>query len=174
MLLAPALKKGELDLLFNLLCEEISPYLQETSSPEEKAEIFRLVLFDKLHFKVESLTDEKQLSLKEVIRTRKTTPMFMGVLYLLLAQNFNTPAFLALSKGKIIVCFSREYNFRGVYIEITKKCTFTTDTALYSPLQTLSNKQIIKYLLSNLVYLYTKQNADAKKQQVQALLSNYL
>lgn len=174
MLLAPALKKGELDLLFNLLCEEISPYMQETSSTEEKAEIFRLVLFDKLHFKVESLTDEKQLSLKEVIRTRKTTPMFMGVLYLLLAQNFNTPAFLALSKGKIIVCFSREYNFPSVYIEIAKNCTFTTDSSLYNPLQTLSNKQIIKYLLSNLVYLYTKQNAAAKKQQVQGLLLNYL
>ena len=174
MFLTPSLKKGELDLLFNLLCSEISPYLQETSSPEEKAEIFRLVLFDKLRFKIEPLTDEKQLSLKDVIRTRKTTPMFMGVLYLLLAQNFNAPAFLALSKGKIIVCFKGEYNFPSVYIEIAQNCTFMTDCAHYNPSQILSNKQIIKYLLSNLIYLYTKQNLTVKKQQIQQLLENYL
>ena len=174
MFLTPSLKKGELDLLFNLLCSEISPYLQDTSSPEEKAEIFRLVLFDKLRFKIEPLTDEKQLSLKDVIRTRKTTPMFMGVLYLLLAQNFNAPAFLSLSKGKIIVCFRGEYNFPSVCIEIAQNCTFTADTAIYNPSQILSNKQIIKYLLSNLIYLYTKQNLTVKKQQIQQLLENYL
>ena len=179
MLLSPGLKRGELDLLFNLLCEEIAPYLQENSSPEEKAEIFRLVLFDKLHFKIESLTDEKQLSLKDVIRTRKTTPMFMGVLYLLLAQNFNTPAFFALSKGKVIVCFKREYNFPSVYIEIAQNCTFTTMGETYGAVQgggdfqILNNKQIIRYLLSNLVYLYSKQNSDDKKQQIQTLLSNF-
>lgn len=179
MLLSAGLKKGELDLLFNLLCEEIAPYLQETSSTEEKAEIFRLVLLEKLNFKIEPLTNEKQLSLKDVIRTRKTTPMFMGVLYLLLAQNFNTPAFLALNKGKVIVCFSREYNFQSVYIEIAKNCTFTTMGETYGAksggdFQILNNKQIIRYLLSNLIYLYTKQNADDKKQFVQSLLENNL
>ena len=179
MLLASDLKKGELDLLFNLLCGEIAPYLQDNSSPEEKAEIFRLALFDKLHFKVESLTDEKQLSLKTVIRTRKTTPMFMGVLYLLLAQNFNTPAFLALSKGRVIVCFSREYNFPSVYIEVAKNCTFTTAGETYGAqsrgdFQILDNKQIIKYLLSNLVYLYTKQNCEDKKHFIQQLFDTCL
>ena len=180
MLLAPTLKKGELDLLFNLLCEEITPYLQDNSSPEEKAEIFRLVLFDKLKFKIESLTEDKQLSLKQAIRTRKATPMFMGVIYLLLAQNFHTPAFLALSKGKIIVCFNREYNFPSVYIEMAGNCSSTTAGETYGAkqgggdFQILSNKQIIKYLLSNLIYLYTKQKADDKKQQIQTFLENYL
>jgi len=176
MLLADTVKKGELDLLFNLLCEEISPYLQESSSPEEKAEIFRLVLFDKLHFEIEPLTDEKQLSLKNVIRVRKTTPMFMGVLYLLLAQNFDTPAFLALSKGKVIVCFSKEYNFPSAYIEIANNCTFTTAGETYGAVksrgdfQIFDNKQIIRYLLSNLIYLYTKQKSEDKKQFIQNLL----
>ena len=50
MLLDNTLKRGELDLVFNLLANEIAPYLQENSSTEEKAEIFRLVLFDKLKF----------------------------------------------------------------------------------------------------------------------------
>ena len=179
MLLADTVKKGELDLLFNLLCEEISPYLQESSSPEEKAEIFRLVLFDKLHFKIEPLTDEKQLSLKNVIRARKTTPMFMGVLYLLLAQNFDTPAFLALSKGRVIVCFSKEYNFPSVYIEIANNCTFTTAGETYGArsgavFQIFDNKQIIRYLLSNLIYLYTKQKSEDKKQFIQNLLDSCL
>jgi len=179
MLLSDDLKKGELDLLFNLLCEEISPYLQETSSPEEKAEIFRLVLFEKLSFKIEPLTSERQLSLKDVIRTRKTTPMFMGVLYLLLAQNFNTPSFLALNKGKVIVCFRREYNFPSVYIEIAKNCTLMTMGETYGAksggsFQILDNKQIIQYLLSNLIYLYTKQNSESKKQLIQEILANCL
>ncbi len=177
MLLDETLKKGELDSAFNLLCGEIAPYLQETSSTEEKAEIFRMVLFDKLQFKINGLSVEKQLSLKQVIRTRNTTPMFMGVLYLLLAQNFHTPAFLGLSKGQIIVCFSKEYNFPNVYIGLNNNGAFITDSELSArgvkqELQILNTKQIIRYLLSNLIYLYTKQNSTDKKQFIQTLLEN--
>lgn len=177
MLIDSTLKKGELDLVFNLLCDEISPYLQDVSSTEEKAEIFRLVLFDKLKFKISSLNSEIQLSLKQAIRTRNTTPMFMGVLYLLLAENFHTPAFLGLSKGQIVVCFSKEYNFQNVYIGVNNNGTFTTDSEIAArgikhELQVLNTKQIIRYLLSNLIYLYTKQNAEDKKQAVQKLLEN--
>ena len=177
MLLDDTLKKGELDSSFNLLCGEIAPYLQETSSTEEKAEIFRMVLFDKLKFKVIGINEEKQLSLKQVIRTRNTTPMFMGVLYLLLAQNFHTPAFLGLSKGQIIVCFSKEYNFPNVYIGLNNNGAFITDSELSArgvkqELQVLNTKQIIRYLLSNLIYLYTKQNNTDKKQFIQTLLEN--
>ena len=176
MLLDDTLKRGELDSSFNLLCGEIAKYLQDISSTEEKAEIFRLVLFDKLKFKVNSLNDEKQLSLKQVIRTRNTTPMFMGVLYLLLAQNFHTPAFLGLSKGQIIVCFSREYNFPNVYIGLNNSGAFTTDSVLSArgikhELQILNTKQIIRHLFSNLIYLYTKQNDTDKKQFIQTLIA---
>ena len=176
MLLDDTLKRGELDSSFNLLCGEIAKYLQDISSTEEKAEIFRLVLFDKLKFKVNSLNDEKQLSLKQVIRTRNTTPMFMGVLYLLLAQNFHTPAFLGLSKGQIIVCFSREYNFPNVYIGLNNSGAFTTDSELSArgikhELQILNTKQIIRHLFSNLIYLYTKQNDTDKKQFIQTLIA---
>ena len=179
LLLDETLKRGELDSSFNLLCGEIAKYLQEVSSTEEKAEIFRLVLFDKLKFKISALSDEKQLSLKQVIRTRNTTPMFMGVLYLLLAQNFRTPAFLGLSKGQIIVCFKKEYNFPNVYIGLNNNGAFITDSELSArgvkqELQILNTKQIIRYLLSNLIYLYTKQNADGKKQFIQTLLGNCL
>ena len=177
MLLEADLKRGELDLIFNLLSGEISPYLQENSSTEEKAEIFRLVLFDKLKFKIKSLTDEKQLSLKHTVSTRSTTPMFMGVLYLLLAQNFNTPAFLGLNKGKVIVCFEHEYNFPRVYIEMNDNGTFITESEYRldpkDSLESLTTKQIIRHLLSNLIYLYTKQNSDEKKQTVQKLLNSY-
>ena len=179
MLLDTTLKRGELDSVFNLLCGEISPYLQDISSTEEKAEIFRLVLFDKLKFKVSGLNDEKQLSLKQVIRTRNTTPMFMGVLYLLLVQNFQTPAFLGLSKGQIIVCFKQEYNFPNVYIGLNNNGAFITDSELSAcgikqELQILNTKQIIRHLLSNLIYLYTKQNAGSKKQFIQNILENCL
>ena len=177
MLLDSTLKKGELDLVFDLLCREISPYLQDISSTEEKAEIFRLVLFDKLKFKISGLNEEKQLSFKQVIRARNTTPMLMGVLYLLLAKNFHTPAFLGLSKGQIVVCFEKEYNFPNVYIGINNNGTFITDSELSArgikqELQVLTTKQIIRYLLSNLIYLYTKQDASVKKQFVQTLLEN--
>ena len=177
LLLDTTLKRGELDSVFNLLCGEISPYLQDDSSTEEKAEIFRLVLFDKLKFKISSLSEDTQLSLKQVIRRRSTTPMFMGVLYLLLAKNFHTPVFLGLSKGQIIVCFEKEYNFPNVYIGINNNGTFITDSELSArgikhELQILNTKQIIRYLLSNLIYLYTKQNADDKKQFIQTLLEN--
>lgn len=179
LLLDTTLKKGELDLAFNLLSGEICPYLQDISSTEEKAEIFRLVLFDKLKFKISGLNEEKQLSLKQAIRVRNTTPMLMGVIYLLLAQNFNTPAFLGLSKGQVIVCFEKEYNFPNVYIGINNNGAFITDSELSArgvkqELQILNTKQIIRYLLSNLIYLYTKQNADYKKQLVQTLLENCL
>ena len=177
MLLDDTLKSGELDSAFNLLCGEIAKYLQDISSTEEKAEIFRLVLFDKLKFKISGLNDEKQLSLKQVIRTKNTTPMFMGVLYLLLAQNFHTPAFLGLSKGQIIVCFSREYNFPNVYIGLNNNGAFITDSELSArgikhELQILNTKQIIRHLLSNLIYLYTKQNAADKKKFIQTILEN--
>ncbi len=177
MLLDSTLKRGELDSAFNLLCGEIAPYLQDTSSTEEKAEIFRLVLFDKLKFKINSLNDEKQLSLKQVIRTKNTTSMFMGALYLLLAENFHTPAFLGLSKGKAIVCFKKEYNFPNVYIGLNNNGAFITDSELSArgvkqELQILNTKQIIRYLLSNLIYLYTKQKDDDKKQFIQLLLEN--
>ena len=177
LILDETLKRGELDSAFNLLCGEIAKYLQENSSTEEKTEIFRLVLFDKLKFKVSGLNDEKQLSLKQVIRLRNTTPMFMGVLYLLLAQNFHTPAFLGSSKGQIIVCFKKEYNFPNVYIGLNNNGAFVTDSELSArgikyELQILNTKQIIRYLLSNLIYLYTKQNAESKKQFVQTLLEN--
>lgn len=177
MLLDMTLKKGELDSSFNLLCREIAAYLQENCSTEEKAEIFRLVLFDKLKFKVNGLKSEEQLSLKQVIRTRNTTPMFMGVLYLLLAKNFHTPAFLGLSKGQVIVCFSQEYNFPNVYIGLNNNGAFITDSELSArgikqELQILNTKQIIRYLLSNLIYLYTKQNSADKKKFIQTLLEN--
>lgn len=179
LLLDETLKRGELDSSFNLLCGEIAPYLQDISSTEEKAEIFRLVLFDKLKFQISGLSVEKQLSLKQVIRTRNTTPMFMGVLYLLLAKNFHTPACLGLSKGKIIVCFEKEYNFPNVYIGLNNSGAFITDSELSArgvkqEFQILSTKQIIKHLLSNLIYLYTKQNADDKKQFIQTILENCL
>lgn len=179
MLLDDTLKRGELDTAFNLLCGEVAPYLQETSSTEEKAEIFRLVLFDKLKFKVSGLKSEEQLSLKQVIRSKNTTPMFMGVLYLLLAKNFHTPAFLGLSKGQIIVCFEKEYNFPNVYIGLNNNGAFITDSELSArgikqELQILNTKQIIRYLLSNLIYLYTKQNAAEKKQFIQTILENCL
>ena len=179
LLLDTTLKRGELDLAFNLLSGEISPYLQDISSTEEKAEIFRLVLFDKLKFKISGLNEEKQLSLKQAIRARNTTPMFMGVLYLLLAKNFHTPAFLGLSKGQVIVCFEKEYNFPNVYIGLNNNGAFVTDSELSArgvkqELQILNTKQIIRYLLSNLIYLYTKQNLDDKKQLVQTLLENCL
>ena len=179
LLLDETLKRGELDTIFNLLSGEINPYLQDISSTEEKAEIFRLVLFDKLKFKVSGLSDENQLSLKQVIRKRNTTPMFMGVLYLLLAKNFHTPAFLGLSKGQIIVCFEKEYNFPNVYIGLNNNGAFITDSELSArgvkqELQILNTKQIIRYLLSNLIYLYTKQNAEDKKQFIQTILENCL
>ena len=179
LLLDTTLKRGELDLAFNLLSGEISPYLQDISSTEEKAEIFRLVLFDKLKFKISGLNEEKQLSLKQAIRARNTTPMFMGVLYLLLAKNFHTPACLGLSKGQVIVCFEKEYNFPNVYIGLNNNGAFVTDSELSArgvkqELQILNTKQIIRYLLSNLIYLYTKQNLDDKKQLVQTLLENCL
>ncbi len=177
LLIDRTLKGGELDTSFNLLCREIFQYLQEASSTEEKAEIFRLVLFDKLKFQVSSLRSEEQLSLKQVIRTRNTTPMFMGVLYLLLAKNFHTPAFLGLSKGQIIVCFEKEYNFQNVYIGLNNNGAFITDSELSArgvkqELQILNTKQIIRYLLSNLIYLYTKQDAADKKKFIQTLLEN--
>lgn len=173
------LKRGELDAVFNLLSREIENYLQEVSSTEEKAEIFRLVLFDKLEFKINGLKEEKQLSLKQVIRTKNTTPMFMGALYLLLAENFHTPAFLGLSKGKTIVCFKKEYNYPNVYIGLNNNGAFITDRELSArgvkqELQILNTKQIIRYLLSNLIYLYTKQKNDEKKQFIQTLLENCL
>ena len=179
LLLDDTLKRGELDTVFNLLCTEVAPYLQDISSTEEKAEIFRLVLFDKLKFKISGLNAEKQLSLKQVIRTRNTTPMFMGVLYLLLAKNFHTPAFLGLSKGKIIICFEKEYNFPSVYIGLNNNGAFITDSELSArgvkqELQILNTKQIIRYLLSNLIYLYTKQNATDKKQFIQKILENQI
>ncbi len=179
MLLDSSLQKGELDSSFNFLCLEIAQYLQDAPSTEEKAEIFRLVLFDKLKFKISGLNDEKQLSLKQVIKLKNTTPMFMGVLYLLLAKNFHTPAFLGLSKGQIIVCFEKEYNFPNVYIGLTNNGAFITDSELSArgikqELQVLNTKQIIRYLLSNLIYLYTKQNAEDKKQFVQTLIENCL
>lgn len=179
MLVDPSIKKGELDSVFNLLCGEIAPYLQETSSTEEKAEIFRLVLFDKIKFKITGLSSETQISLKQAVRTRSTTPMFMAVLYLLLAQNFNTPAFLGLNKGQPIVCFTKEYNFPNVYIEINNQGLPVTESELYAcgvnyDLQILNNKQIIRYLLSNLIYLHTKQSAEDKKQFIQTLLESCL
>ncbi len=179
LLLDTTLKRGELDSVFNLLCGEIAPYLQDDSSTEEKAEIFRLVLFDKLKFKISGVNDDTQLSLKQVIRKRSTTPMFMGVMYLLLAKNFHTPAFLGLSKGQVIVCFEKEYNFPNVYIGLNNNGAFITDSELSArgvkqELQVLNTKQTIRYLLSNLIYLYTKQNADDKKQFVQTLLENCL
>ncbi len=179
LLVDTTLKRGELDAVFNLLCREIENYLQEISSPEEKAEIFRMVLFNDLKFKVSALSEEKQLSLKQVIRTKNTTPMFMGVLYLLLAKNFNTPAFLGLSKGQVIVCFQKEYNFPNVYIGVNNDGASTTDSQLAAhgikhELQILNTKQIIRYLLSNLIYLYTKQKNDEKKQFIQTLLENCL
>ncbi|MBO4708116.1 MAG: hypothetical protein J5594_06160 [Elusimicrobiaceae bacterium] len=179
MLLDTTLNKGELDAAFSLLCREVAQYLQDTSSTEEKAEIFRLVLFDKLKFKVSSLSDERQLSLKQVIGLKNTTPMFMGVLYLLMAKNFHTPAFLGLSKGQIIVCFEKEYNFPNVYIGLNNNGVFITDSELSArgikqELQILNTKQIIRYLLSNLIYLYTKQNTADKKQFVQTLIENCL
>ena len=179
MLLDDTLKRGELDSVFNLLCGEISPYLQDASSTEEKAEIFRLVLFDKLKFKVTGLNNENQISLKQAIRIKNTTPMFMGILYLLLAKNFHTPAFLGLSRGQVIVCFSKEFNFPNVYIGLNNNGAFITESELSArgvkqELQVLSTKQIIRYLLSNLIYLYTKQKADDKKQFVQTILENCL
>ena len=177
LLVDTTLKRGELDTSFNLLCREIAQYLQDASSTEEKAEVFRLVLFDKLKFQVSSLSSENQLSLKQVIRTKNTTPMFMGVLYLLLAKNFHTPAFLGLSKGQIIVCFEKEYNFPNVYIGLNNSGAFITDSELSArgvkqELQILNTKQIIRYLLSNLIYLYTKQEASDKKKFIQTLLEN--
>ena len=174
MFLNPSLKRGEMDFVFNLLCGEISPYLQEESTTEEKAEIFRMVLFDKLGFEITNLSNENQLSLKQVIRTRKTTTLFMGVLYLLLAQNFNTPAFLALYKGQPIVCFRKEYNFPSIFIEISKKGIFTLNSDITNNLQILSTKQIIRHLLSNLIYLYGKQNRSDKKQTVQNIIEQCL
>ena len=50
-------------------------------------------------------------------------------MYLLLAKNFHTPAFLGLNGGKIFVCFEKEYTFPNVYIERSGNLTNISSVA---------------------------------------------
>jgi regulator of sirC expression with transglutaminase-like and TPR domain len=169
----PGIKESDVTASFNFFKENMETRTDNHFDIFNKAEAFESVIFGDYGFRVENLAnDPKLLSLPDIIRTRKTTAFGMAVLYLLLAESFEILADITDVAGKPVVRFRDTISFEPVYIDIAAKGRFVSEDEchIYAAgrglnwdsrvMQPFNNKQIIKRLLANLIYVYGREDGQ--------------
>lgn len=170
----PGVKEEVLLAPFNTLKESMAAQLDGGFDIFSKAGFFETFLFGELGFKLESLsTDARLLSLPDMIKRRKASPFAMAVLYALLAAGFDIWVDVIDVGGKPIVRFRDNITFEPVYIDIAAGGRFVSEDECHiyasscgsdwdpAVLKPMDNKQALKRLLANLVYVYSKENGKA-------------
>ena len=171
----PGIKDEDITAPLNIFKQKLAQDMDGSFDIFHKAEVFEHMIFGAFSFKLESLgQNAKLLSLPDMVRRRRASAFSMAALYALLAADFDIWADITEAAGKPIVRLRDSATFEPVYIDITANGRFVgeSDCAIYaagrggewdpSAIQPLSNKQIIKRLLTNLVYVYSKSdNATA-------------
>jgi hypothetical protein len=175
--ITPNLQEGDIIAAAGVLTRALDGEMDNSFDIFHKAEVFELVLFNQLNFKLESLNaNAKLLCLPDIVKERKTTAFGMAVLYALLAENFGVLADIDLVAGKPIVRFRDMISFEPVYIDVSCAGQFVSEEecSLYAAgkgvkwdgknITLLSAGEIIKRLLGNLVYVYSRAGAGAQAQ----------
>lgn len=169
-------RESDEDILknFNALKEHILEELEPAMDTFQCAACFEQVFFKDFNFQLEALSsDDRILSLPDIVKRRKVTPFGMAVMYLLLAQSADIEAKIVDIGGKPVVIFGGEKDgVEEVYIDISARGCFVSQSECHfyaasravkwdaSLMKALSSKQIVKRLLNNLIFIYSKaQNA---------------
>jgi regulator of sirC expression with transglutaminase-like and TPR domain len=159
---------------FEALLQDISPTIEEGGDIAAKAAQLGDNIFGSFNFKAESLgCDARLLSLPDIINRRRATPLCMAVLYALLAPHFEIWADIIDVHGKPVVRLRDAATFEPVYVDVCAGGRFAGegDCHIYassrgrewdaSSVSALTNKQILRRLLTNLIYVYSKQEGPA-------------
>lgn len=183
----PGIKEEEIAASLSAFKETAAQILKPTYDVFYKAELLQSLIFNKLGFKVENLNaDAKILSLPDIIKRRKTSGFAMAVLYLLLADTFDTKADITDVAGKAVVRLRDTVSSEPVYIDITSSGQFVSEEECHayaatrgmkwdsSGIKPLENKQIIKRLISNLIYVYSRSSAESENNTNLNFLRQYL
>jgi len=164
------------DLLknFNALKEHILEEIEPAMDTFGYAACFEQVFFKDFNFQLVALcSDERILSLPDMIQRRRATPFGMAVLYLLLAQAADIEAKIIDMGGKPVVVFGGGEGIgEEVYVDISARGAFVSQSECHiyaatravkwqpSLMKPLTSKQIIKRLLNNLVFIYSKARSE--------------
>lgn len=165
--LNPGMKDADILKSFKQLYEQLNTYLDSSYDVFHKAEVFERFIFTDNNFKLESLAaDPKLLSLPDIVQRRRATGFSMAVLYALLAEGFDVKASITDIAGKPIVVFVDTFTAEPVYIDVISNGQFVSEEECHiyaasrglkwdsSAVTPLSNKQIVKRLLNNLIYVF--------------------
>lgn len=169
----PNMKEEDILKSFKLLYNNLRGVLDSSYDIFHKAEIFETFIFNDYKFKLESLNaDARLLSLPDIVQRRKAAAFPMAVLYAMLAEGFDIKAEITDIAGKPIVIFRDKFTLEPVYIDIISSGQFVSEDECHiyaasrglnwdsSVVKPLSNKQIIKRLLNNLVYVLSRAGLD--------------
>lgn len=172
--ITPGIKDADIIAPLNTFKAKLAQDMDGSFDIFHKAEIFERIIFGAFSFKLESLgANARLLSLPDMVRRRRTTVFSMAALYALLAADFDIWADITDIAGKPVVRLRDGATFEPVYIDITAKGRFVgeDDCHIYAAgnggewnpavIKPMSNKQIIKRLLTNLIYVYAKTDITA-------------
>ena len=171
----PGAESGAITAPFEDLKNKLAAQLDNAPDIQAKAEVFESFIFGALRFKLENLTaDAGLLSLPDIIKTRKTTVFAMAVLYTLLARALDMWADICDAGGKPVVRLRDSATFEPVYVDISARGRHADEAECYaqaasrgqdwdgSAIEPMDNKQIIKRLLANLIYVYSRGEGAAQ------------
>ena len=170
----PGISDEAITAPFEALLRDIAPTMEEGGDITAKAAALGDNIFGSFNFKSESLgADAMLLSLPDIISRRRATPLCLAVLYALLAPHFEIWADIIDSRGKPVVRLRDSATFEPVYVDVCARGCFAGegDCHIYassrgrewdgSCVAALTNKQILRRLLANLIYVYSKQEGRA-------------
>jgi hypothetical protein len=159
---------------FEALLQAIAPTMEEGGDIAAKAALLGDNIFGSFNFKAESLNDDARLlSLPDIINRRRAAPLCLAVLYALLAPHFEIWADIIDARGKPVVRLRDAATFEPVYVDVCARGRFAGegDCHIYassrgrgwdgSSVVAFTNKQILRRLLANLLYVYSKRESPA-------------
>lgn len=183
----PGISDAKIVSSLNTFKKSLSEDIETSYDIFHKAEVFESSIFGDFKFKLENLSnDPRLLSLPDIVQKRKTTAFGMAVLYVLLARDFDIMADITDVAGKPIVRFRDGASFEPLYIDIIAKGQFVSEDECHiyassrglewssSLIKPMTDKQIIKRMLTNLVYVYSKTEADPQNSSILTLLREFL
>ena len=157
---------------FDLVRKDLSAELDCGFDIFHKAEALSRYFFVKERYRLESLTcGVKVLSLPDIIAERRGSSFAIASLYCCAASLFEVKADIFDNGGKVMVRLRDKYSYEPVYVDVFAGGSFVGEDecgiyaaargfswsgALITP---LTNKQIIRRFLANLIYVYSK-NGD--------------
>jgi len=193
----PTLKRKEIEDLFQLIANDVRSQISEHMTGIEKVMAINHILFEVYQFKGDNKNyhHPKNSYLNEVLKSKKGNPLLLSIIYLEIAKRINLPIKgINLPNHFVIGFLDEEYKkpimpddsdsygilfyinpfSKGVILHQDEIADFLRDLNLAQKpkyFKPCNNVAIVKRILTNLIYNYSKMNKPDKVDELKKIIS---